>query len=80
MSVSKLSSLQLSFLTEFDSQAQKQMKVPGHHQLKRLIYLNKCGSILSFPANQCYHASIIPKKPKGFPRDLFIFHPLDGLS
>jgi len=68
------------FLKEFDSQAQKQMKVPGHHQLKHLIYLNKCGSVLSFPANQCYHASIIPKKPKGFPRDLFIFHPLDGLS
>ena len=65
------------FLCDFDIQAKKHMK---DSQLVRLIYLNKCGSVLSFPANLCYHATITPRKPDGFPRDLFIFHPLDGIS
>jgi len=62
---------------EFDVQAQKHI---GDCSPVRLIYLNKHGSVLSFPANRCYHATITPKKPPGFPRDLFVFHPLDGLS
>jgi hypothetical protein len=65
------------FLQSFDIQAKKSMRLES---IDRLIYLNKCGSVLSFPANQCYHATITPKKPHGFPRDLFIFHPLDGLA
>jgi hypothetical protein len=65
------------FLTEFDVQAKKHTRVVAP---VRLIYLNKRGSVLSFPANRCYHATITPKKPKGFPRDMFVFHPLDGLS
>ena len=63
------------FLRLFDSQAKQHHK---HQTQKRLIFLNKIGSVLSFPANQYYHATITPKKPKGFPRDLFVFHPLDG--
>lgn len=65
------------FLKEFDIQAKKHMR---QDSIRRLIYLNKCGSILSFPANKFYHATITPQKPTGFPRDLFIFHPLDGIS
>ena len=64
------------FLTEFDIQAQKHTRVESP---VRLIFLNKRGSLLSFPANKCYHATIIPTKPPGYPRDLLIFHPLDGL-
>ena len=65
------------FLSEFYAQAKKHMR---EESLLRLIYLNKCGSVLSFPANRCYHATITPRKPRGFPRDLFIIHPLDGNS
>ena len=65
------------FLREFDIQAKKQTKVD---RPMTLIYLNKCGSVLAFPANRYFHATITPKKPVGFPRDLFIFHPLDGQS
>jgi hypothetical protein len=65
------------FLLDFDIQAKKHMR---QESLLQLIYLNKCGSVLSFPANQCYHATINPQKPTGYPRDLFIFHPLDGIS
>jgi hypothetical protein len=65
------------FLCEFDSQAKKHLR---QDTVDRFVYLNKLGSVLSFPANQCYHATITPKKPSGYPRDLFIFHPLDGVS
>ena len=64
------------FFCDFDCQAKKHMR----QNVKRLIYLCKLGSVLSFPANRCYHATITPKKPQGYPRDLFIFHPLDGAS
>ncbi len=74
---SKDSSMLDEFLLDFDAQAKRFM-----HQdnLSRLIFWNRCGSVLSFPANQCYHATITPKKPIGYPRDLFVFHPLDGVS
>jgi len=65
------------FLHDFDIQSRKHMR---HDSLVRLIYLNICGSVLSFPANRCFHATITPKKRIGFPRDMFIFHPLDGIS
>ena len=65
------------FLIDFDVQAKKHMR---QESLVRLIYLNICGSVLSFPANQCYHATITPTRPPGFPRDMFIFHPLDGIA
>lgn len=65
------------FLENFNIQARKHMR---QESLLRLVYLSKCGSVLSFPANQCYHATITPKKVHGFPRDLFIFHPLDGIA
>ena len=64
------------FLKDFDVQAKKHMR---QESLVRLIYFNKCGSVLAFPAAQCYHATITPQKPSGFPRDMFIYHPLDGL-
>ena len=64
------------FLNKFDVGAKKS----DGNVKRRLIFLNKPGSILSFPANECYHATIIPKKPSGYPRDLMIFHPLDGIS
>ena len=65
------------FLRDFDAQAQKHNRLDSS---VRLIFVNKLGSLLSFPASICYHATITPKKPKGYPRDLFVFHPLDGLS
>ncbi len=65
------------FLKEFHVQGKKYTKVDSP---LTLIYLNKCGSVLAFPANHCYHATITPTKPVGFPRDLLIFHPLDGLT
>jgi hypothetical protein len=76
LSISDLQKLDC-FLENFNIQARKHMR---QESLLRLVYLNKCGSVLSFPANQCYHATITPKKVHGFPRDLFIFHPLDGIS
>jgi len=65
------------FLQEFDRQAKRYMR---QESLVRLIYLNSCGSVLSFPANLFFHATITPKKYHGYPRDLFIFHPLDGIA
>jgi len=65
------------FLRQFDTQAKK---ISGNDTNVRLIYLNKPGSVLSFPANQCYHATITPPKPTGYPRDMMVFHPLDGIS
>ena len=67
-----------SFLSDFDVQSKKlrQNKKPR----KTLIFVNRCGSFLSFPANHWYHATITPAKTVGCTRDLFIFHPLDGMS
>jgi hypothetical protein len=65
------------FLEEFSKTAKKHMK---ENDTITLVYLNKRGSVLSFPANRIFHATIVPKKPKGFPRDLFVFHPLDGIT
>mmetsp|Transcript_118302 Transcript_118302/g.232253 ORF Transcript_118302/g.232253 Transcript_118302/m.232253 type:complete len:1455 (-) Transcript_118302:1531-5895(-) len=65
------------FLRLFDVQARQHCR---HQCLVRLIFLNTLGSVLSFPANQYYHATITPKKPKSYPRDMFVFHPLDGTS
>lgn len=64
------------FLQEFDTQGRKQMNLDTPPI--RLIFVNKCGSVLSFPANQYYHATITPRKGDNSHRDLFIFHPLDG--
>jgi len=65
------------FFDIFETQAKK---LTGKTTMDTLLYFNKPGSILSFPANQCYHATIIPKKPLGYPRDLMIFHTLDGTN
>ena len=65
-----------NFLRIFDVQARKYTRKDNN---VTLIYLNKPGSVLSFPANQCYHATITPKKPTGYPRDMIVFHPLDGI-
>jgi len=66
------------FILEFDAQAKKVMK--QEDTLVRLIFYNECGSLLHFPANLCYHATITPKRTDGNKRDLFIFHPLDGIG
>jgi hypothetical protein len=63
------------FVNDFKVQAKKYMR---QELLDTLIFLNKRGSLLCFPANQCYHATITPKKPSGYPRDVLIVHPLDG--
>lgn len=65
------------FLCEFDAQARRHI---GNDNSVRLVYLNKPGSVLSFPANRCYHSTITPRKPTGYPRDMIVFHPLDGVS
>ena len=66
-----------AFLYDFDNQARRYSGDTTH---VRLIYLCKPGSVLSFPASQCYHATIVPKKPIGYPRDLLVFHPFDGIK
>ena len=66
------------FMSNFDAQAKRFMQTEG--RLDRRLFSNKCGSLLSFPANLCYHATITPKRVAGTKRDLFIFHPLDGIG
>lgn len=58
-----------SFFRDFDIQAKR---YAGKAIIERFIYLCKPGSVLSFPANECYHATISPKKPPGYPSDVFI--------
>jgi hypothetical protein len=65
------------FIRIFEVQARK---YTGKNNNVTLIYVNKPGSVLSFAANRCYHATITPKKPTGYPRDMIVFHPLDGVS
>jgi len=66
------------FVANFDAQAKRLMRDEG--RLDRRLFYNKCGSVLSFPANLCYHATITPKRAVGTKRDLLIFHPLDGIG
>jgi len=65
-----------SFLDAFTGQAKQYMR---QQRLLSRIYVSNTGTILCFPANVYYHASIIPKRSNGSQRDLLIFHPLDGL-
>ncbi|MFM7526900.1 MAG: hypothetical protein ACKO63_00135, partial [Nodosilinea sp.] len=67
-----------NFLKGFDKEAKIYMR--KKELLCTNIYALSAGSILSFPANTYYHATILPKRAKGIHRDLLIFHPLDGCS
>ena len=66
-----------NFETSFQKEAQLHMKV----NVDTRIFQNRLGSVLSFPANTCYHATVTP----GFAtvngimafRDLLIIHPLE---
>jgi hypothetical protein len=66
-----------NFETSFQKEAQLHMKV----NVETRIFRNQLGSVLSFPANTCYHATVTP----GFAtvngvmafRDLLIIHPLE---
>jgi len=66
------------FIVDFDAQAKKVMK--QEDTLDRLIVFNECGSLLRFPANICYHATITPRRTDGKKRDVLIIHPLDGIG
>jgi len=66
------------FIVDFDAQAKKVMK--QEDTLDRLIFFNECGSLLRFPANICYHATITPRRTDGKKRDVLIIHPLDGIG
>ena len=65
------------FFRDFETQSKKLRRMEVQ---TTLIYVNRCGSFLSFPANECHHATITPARNIGHPRDMFIFHPLDGMS
>lgn len=67
----------LEFRDLFKCDASKFMK---HEMLTTLVFSNKLGSVLQFPPNRCFHATIIPaEQQEGTTktyRDLLIFHPL----
>jgi len=64
------------FLEAFTVQATEYMR---QQRLASRVFVSNTGTILCFPANAYYHASIIPKRGIGCQRDLLILHPLDGL-
>jgi hypothetical protein len=66
------------FETNFQKDAQWHMKL----NVKVLIFANQLGSVFAFPANTCYHATVIPGNDSSANgvmtgRDLLIIHPLD---
>jgi hypothetical protein len=61
------------FAKAFEVDAKKAMKIVD---CKIYIFENKIGSVLAFPTNICYHATVTP--PSDDPRDLLIIHPLIG--
>mmetsp|Transcript_13887 Transcript_13887/g.28326 ORF Transcript_13887/g.28326 Transcript_13887/m.28326 type:complete len:1656 (-) Transcript_13887:317-5284(-) len=66
-----------NFETGFSKEARWHMKV----DVVTRIFRNELGSVLSFPANTCYHATVTPGhcevNGKLVGRDLFIIHPLE---
>jgi hypothetical protein len=67
----------LEFHDLFQRDARKFMKLES---LTPLVFSNKLGSVLQFPPNRCFHATIIPaerqeRTTKTY-RDLLIVHPL----
>ena len=66
-----------NFETSFHKEAQCHMKV----DVETRIFHNQLGSVLSFPANTCYHATVMPGNStvNGVMvfRDLLIVHPLE---
>jgi hypothetical protein len=71
----------LKFRDEFERDACKSMK---HRIVTSLVFSNKLGSVLQFPPNICFHATVIPGKQQRMTaeptspdkyRDLLIFHP-----
>jgi hypothetical protein len=48
--------------------------------IKVTVYYCIVGSVLAFPANICFHATVTPRpmhnSGKQQPRDMIIFHPL----
>jgi hypothetical protein len=56
------------------------LKFMKHASLTTLVFSSKLGSVLSFPANRCFHATLIPAEKSmshtSSPRDMLIFHPL----
>ena len=67
----------INFETSFDKEARWHMTV----DVETRIFRNQLGSVLSFPANTCYHATLTPGQctvnGNITGRDLFIIHPLD---
>ena len=66
----------LEFHDLFKRDAGKFMKVES---LTPLVFSNKLGSVLQFPPNRCFHATLIPaeqERKTNTYRDLLIFHPL----
>lgn len=69
----KLTNFETSFLKE----ATRHMKIA----VEMHLFQNQIGSVLSFPANFCYHATVTPanymSSEQTVGRDLLIIHPLD---
>jgi len=75
-----LSSREVKKIDDFFNVCETQAKKVTGKTAMNLTLSQQTWSILSFPANQCFHATIIPKKTLGYPRDLMIFHTLDSTS
>jgi hypothetical protein len=65
--------LVLDYLSKFQLYAGIFMKV----EVQVRVFFNAIGSVLLFPANKCFHTTIIPGNLSNImdPRDLFIIHP-----
>jgi hypothetical protein len=61
------------FEKAFEADARVHMK---NVDCQMYMFENKVGSLLAFPSNSCYHATVTP--PSNVPRDLLIVHPLVG--
>jgi hypothetical protein len=62
-----------AFQETFDEQAKAFMKVSS---IRVLIYHCTLGTFLSFPANQCFHATVSMER-KGEMKDLLIIYPME---
>jgi hypothetical protein len=64
-------------LEEFEKAFQADARVHMKNvDCQMYMFENKVGSLLAFPSNSCYHATVTP--PSNVPRDLLIVHPLVG--
>lgn len=76
-----LSGSEMTKITNFETSFQKEAQLHMKVNVETRIFLNQLGSVLAFPANTCYHATVMPgiTTVNGVmaSRDLLIIHPLE---